>query len=157
MQYKKQIIGFTLIELMVAISIVSILATLAFPSFRNALAKGDRATAVADINDIAQSLERFYTFNRSYTNNFGNISMGTATSHAITGSEGLYDYLIIIDPGSRNVPSSADTADKTGQAYIIFAKPTGANRDNWVLSQDETGRQQYFDESALSSPIEGWP
>jgi type IV pilus assembly protein PilE len=54
-------LGFTLIELMVSVAIVGILAAIAYPSYMNSVRKSNRADAKAELNDIAQRLQRCYT------------------------------------------------------------------------------------------------
>jgi general secretion pathway protein G len=52
--------GFTLIELMVVIAIIGLLATIVIPNVRNALDKGKRVTAQANISQIKNALDRYY-------------------------------------------------------------------------------------------------
>lgn len=60
--------GITLIELMVAVAIVGILASIAYPSYRDYVLRSNRTAATACIMEIAQFLERGYTANFSYAN-----------------------------------------------------------------------------------------
>ena len=59
--------GLTLIELLAVISIIGILAAIAYPMFAEQAAKGRRATARALIYEVLQHEERFYTENNTYT------------------------------------------------------------------------------------------
>ncbi len=58
--------GFTLIELMTVIAVVGILVAIAIPSYEFALVKSRRGQAKADLVELAQTLERFYTVNNTY-------------------------------------------------------------------------------------------
>jgi type IV pilus assembly protein PilE len=58
--------GFTLIELMIAIVIVSILTAVAFPSYQNYVRQSNRAAAKAILYENAQFMEQFYTENSQY-------------------------------------------------------------------------------------------
>lgn len=58
--------GFTLIELMVVVAIVAILAAIAYPSYQDAIRKGHRGQAKADLLELAQRAERLRTVNGSY-------------------------------------------------------------------------------------------
>lgn len=60
--------GFTLIELMVAVVIVAILASIAVPSYNESVRKSRRAQAKADLLELAQMAERHFTVNTSYQN-----------------------------------------------------------------------------------------
>lgn len=146
--------GFTLIELMIAVGVMAILTTLATSSYQYAMAKGDRATAISDINDIAQAMERFYTYNRVYTNDFGDLSMGTDNTFSIDDPAGLYTYSIGV-PNTQAPATVPQASDQSGQSYVLYANPN-SSRDTWVLSQNEHGFQQrYASESATAE--KGWP
>jgi len=58
--------GFTLIELMIVVVIVAILAAVAYPSYRNYILKGNRASAQAFLMDAAQRQQQFFLDNRAY-------------------------------------------------------------------------------------------
>lgn len=58
--------GFTLIELMVVVAVIAILGAIAFPSYQEAVRKGHRGQAKADLLDLAQRAERFRTINGTY-------------------------------------------------------------------------------------------
>jgi type IV pilus assembly protein PilE len=58
--------GFTLIELMIAAIIVGILAAVALPSYQQYVIKGQRSQAKADMLNISQMEERYYTNNYTY-------------------------------------------------------------------------------------------
>jgi type IV pilus assembly protein PilE len=59
-------IGYTLIELMVALAIVSVLAALAFPTLQQYVVKGKRTQAQAALMQLMQQQERYYTRTGSY-------------------------------------------------------------------------------------------
>jgi type IV pilus assembly protein PilE len=58
--------GFTLIELMVACAIVAILAAVAYPSYLSHVRKSARASAKAQMMDIANREQQFLLANRAY-------------------------------------------------------------------------------------------
>lgn len=66
MHHKKNS-GFTLIELMIVVAIVSILAAIAFPAYNDSVRKSRRADAISVLTEAQNSLERYYTENGSYT------------------------------------------------------------------------------------------
>lgn len=70
--------GFTLIELMVVVAVVGILAAVAYPSYREFVAKSRRAQAKTVLLSAQQWMERFYTENFRYDKN----SMGVAVTDA---------------------------------------------------------------------------
>jgi len=60
--------GFTLIELMIVVVIVSIIAAIAYPSYRSSVLKSQRTDARAALLETAQILERCYTEFNAYNN-----------------------------------------------------------------------------------------
>lgn len=146
--------GFTLIELMVTVSVVALLGVIATSSYQTVMAKGDRATAVSDVIEITQALERYFSFNRTYSNNFADIAMANSASFTITDSSLLYNYYIAI-PGNTAINSVPQGA-KNGLSYTIYAKPTASNRDNWSLAIDQLGFKSRY-ASGSTTKVDGWP
>lgn len=58
--------GFTLIELILTLAIIALLATLAYPSYRDAALKGRRAEGRTALTDFLQQQERYFTQHGRY-------------------------------------------------------------------------------------------
>jgi type IV pilus assembly protein PilE len=58
--------GFTLIELMITILVVAILASIAIPSYREYVIRGNRTAAQAVMMEIATRQQQFFVANRTY-------------------------------------------------------------------------------------------
>jgi len=58
--------GFSLIELMVAVAVVGILASIAIPSYSNYVTRGQLVDASTQLSDGRIKLEQFFQDNRTY-------------------------------------------------------------------------------------------
>lgn len=67
MQMRKYMGGVTLLELMIVVVIIGILASIAYPNYREFVARAKRNEAKAALLQIAQNQERFYLQNNTYT------------------------------------------------------------------------------------------
>ncbi|MCC5796415.1 MAG: prepilin-type N-terminal cleavage/methylation domain-containing protein [Methylophaga sp.] len=90
--------GFTLIELLIAIAIVAIIVSIAYPSYLTQVQQTRRANAQADLVELAAYMQRFYTENFTYAGaalpyntspksggqSFYNIALGNATATTYT-------------------------------------------------------------------------
>ena len=84
--------GFTLIELMIVLTIASLLLTIAIPSYTNSVQKSRRADAKSTLMDISARQERFMAQNNSYTTELSaasGLNMGQTTS-----SESFYNITV---------------------------------------------------------------
>ena len=63
--------GFSLIELLIAITIVGTLTAIAVPSYQGYMLSSARASAAACLLEYAQFMERVYTTNMTYASNNG--------------------------------------------------------------------------------------
>ncbi|MDI1239524.1 MAG: type IV pilin protein [Polaromonas sp.] len=68
--------GFTLIELMIVVAVIGILAAVAFPSYRESVAKSRRAEVRTILLEASQWMERHYSENFRYDVN----TAGTAVA-----------------------------------------------------------------------------
>jgi type IV pilus assembly protein PilE len=62
----KQAAGFTLIELMFVVTIIGILAAIAYPNYQDYLRKSRRADVTGTLTSFAAAMERYYTQHNSY-------------------------------------------------------------------------------------------
>lgn len=58
--------GFTLVELMVVVSVVAVLATIAVPSYNGYVAKTNRSVAKAKLMDASSRMELYFLNNKTY-------------------------------------------------------------------------------------------
>jgi type IV fimbrial biogenesis protein FimT len=110
-------LGFTLIELMITVAIVSILAGIAVPSFREML-RQNRATSLA--NDLAGSLnlarsEAIKRGTQVTVCKSGNITNASPTCDATTTTTWQNGWLIFEDKSTTGTFDVGDTRLKIGQ------------------------------------------
>ncbi len=67
--------GFTLIELMITITVVGILAAIAYPNYTQFAAKGARADALTGLMNLANRQEQFYLDHKTFTRNMKQLGM----------------------------------------------------------------------------------
>ncbi len=108
--------GFTLIELMIVITIISILAMIAVPSYNNSVSKARRSDGQASLMDVMARQERFFTENNTYTTN-------------LTGAAGL------------NLASTSSQKS----FYTISAVACGAGINSCVMLTATAGSTQSAD------------
>ncbi len=120
--------GFTLIELMITVAIVAILSALAYPSYREYIARGQRSQAATDLMLAHQWMERFYTENNRYDQSSG----GTATN----GASGLLAQRFAQTPAEGSASYTVRLSAVGRDSYTLVATRTG------IMSADKCGNFQ---------------
>jgi type IV pilus assembly protein PilE len=95
---RKYMRGVTLTELMVVVVIIGILTSIAYPSYRQYVARAKRNEAKAALLQIATNQERFYLQNNSYTTNMTSLGFPVATNHLSDTSS----YIITVNAADAN-------------------------------------------------------
>jgi len=115
--------GFTLVELLVTITIIAILASIAIPSYTAYVERGKRAAARSGLLAAASVLERNFTTNGCY--NFATVAAcqaqsGTAfdlpTGVTRAPAEGRASYILTV----------SYSGSTTGQVFTLAATPCGS-------------------------------
>lgn len=123
--------GFTLIEVMIAVAVVSILVALAIPSYQRYVIRGKRAAAQSQMLDIANREQQFLLANRVYVDKTALEASGFALPADISN---VYTYTVTV--GAGTVPS-----------YTITFTPIGAQASDGNLTLDSEG---------VKSPASKW-
>jgi type IV pilus assembly protein PilE len=112
--------GFTLIELMIVMAIVAILSSIAYPAYKESVARSRRADAKAVLLETAQWLERQYTVSQSYAKMGDGATIGDVpyTEAPRTGSNKAYTISFAASSATgytlQAVPKNAMASDKCG-------------------------------------------
>lgn len=127
--------GFTLIELMIAVAVIAILTTIAYPSYQNYVRKGHRSAAQAQMLHIADRQAQYLLDARNYA----------------VGPTALADLNITIpvDVATRYTitvknASNGDTPS-TPPTYTVTATPIagGSQAPDGVLTLTHTGAKTH--------------
>ncbi len=123
--------GFTLVELLVVITIIGILATVALVSLNSARAKARDAKRLGDVRQIALALEFCYNDIGKYLP----ASTFPAAGAALTCSGTTYINSMPSDPSGGNYTYAVDN-DSNAQKYVVAAK---LETNNTALNGDKDG------------------
>lgn len=104
--------GFTLVELMVAVAIVGILASIAYPSYTESVRKTHRADGRIALTEAAARQERLFSETNSYVKN-SDLNKLVTNSDGKSSPEGYYTLAV-------SIPSSPSTCT-VGTVYKCFS------------------------------------
>ena len=116
--------GFTLLELMIVLTVIAILAVVAWPGYLQIVRKGARTDAKAILSENSQFMERFFTTQGTYV---GGGILSSVSPKGATGTSVKYDITFSFTPaaGAGNdrytmqaVPANGQVGDLCGTLTI---------------------------------------
>ncbi len=121
--------GFTLLELMVAVVILSILAAIAYPSYMNQVRETRRIDGKSAVLEVSMAEERYYTKNKAYTSTWSDLSINS-TLKSGKSDKGYYKLTL--------------TTSEDATTFTITATATGAQKDDTAcatISMNQRGEK----------------
>lgn len=130
--------GFSLIEVMIAVAVVAILASIALPSYRDYIKRGKRAAAQSVLMDLAARQQAFLLDKRRYATS----SSATELKFVSWPAEIAADYSMVPDPVAANNAASPPT-------FLITATATSSG----VMTGDTP---MTIDQNGTKLPVAYW-
>jgi type IV pilus assembly protein PilE len=133
--------GFTLIELMVTVAIVTILATIAVASYSSQIQKSRRTEAKSALLDLAGREERLFSTSNAYSSDEAALGYATAAGTPMTNMPFGNNYYTL-------------TAVTTANTYTLTATPVGQQASDTAcgsLSVNQLGVQGVTGTSSVST------
>ena len=106
--------GFSLIELMIAITIFGIIAAFAYPNYGDYMQRGRLVDASTDLATLAIRIEQQFLETRRYTNDAGQCAMP-----AIDNTEYFTFDCVIADNNLNNFSLRASSTDRLGDGTTV--------------------------------------
>lgn len=127
--------GFTLIELMITVAVLTILVGIAIPAYQQFIVRGKRSAAQSAMMDIANREQQFLLANRAYADKATLEANGYALAAELRES---YTYTV-------------DTAMEGGRPTFLITF-TGINGQ----AQDNSPNPLTLNSSGTKAPLEKW-
>ena len=114
--------GFTLVELMITITILAIITAIAIPAYQGYISSAKRTECLNTLTEITLAQEEFFLENNRY---FSGVQNSTTTDGLKTNSGGFY---------------SKEYLNTDNCTYAVVAGPTGDIATSYVLTATGTNQ-----------------
>lgn len=117
--------GFTLIELVIAMVIASILAAIAIPSYTSYIMRSRRTEAKSALLNLASLEERYFSTNNTYSSTASDLGYATTATPPFPVGSGYYNITALTV--TLAVAPANSTSAGTPASYIITARPVATS------------------------------
>ena len=128
---KKDLSGFTLIELMIAIALIGILSSIAYPSYIQHLVKARRGIAQAELLSFSNAMEQFYIQNSSNYLDSGSAPNVYPTTVTIDGND-MYTLSVAATASTYTITATPKSGTSQASDGTLTLTNTGAR--TWASS-----------------------
>jgi len=140
--------GFTLIELMVAVAVITILAAIAYPSYLSQMRKSRRSEVESTLMDIAQRQQQYLLDARAYAPD--------VTTLNVTIPADVSTFYTITICRAVGAPCNAPGGTPPTFAAIATPKAGSAQASDYTLAIDSTGAKSTFTGSSTAVTPSVW-
>jgi type IV pilus assembly protein PilE len=136
--------GVSLLELLVALALVGLLATLAYPSYRGALLRAHRLEAVDALLGLAAAQERFYALHGRYATHLDDGSGSAEPGLSIATITRGGHYRLAVAASGADFTATATVLEGSGQeadarCSLFSIRASGQRRAQDHAGVDTTG------------------
>ncbi len=135
-------LGFSLLELVLAIAIIAILASVAVPSYSQFVTKSRRADGISELSRVMSRQEKYFINALTYSTNLSALGLVT------------HQDKVMSEEGHYLIEATACSDSTIARCVVLTARPQGMQADDGWLSLDSTGQEDW--ENNPDGQI-GWP
>jgi len=135
-------LGFSLIEVLVVLGIVSLLTAIAVPSYSSYGYKARRAEGMSELARVLQRQEKYYMNRMSYATTLANLGLQVS------------DNKIESEDGNYLVEATACKGSTIARCVLLTARPQGKQEGDGWLSIDSRGEKNWQKNTGGDT---GWP
>jgi len=135
--------GFTLVELMIVLAIITLLATVALPAYNESASKTRRSDGQATLLQLANALERYYSEQSPFT-----------YVAATLGAAGIFPDEAPLDGSTKYYDLSISV--QTATTYTLLATPKGGQAGDGIMTINQAAQRGWDqDHSGVIDADEG--
>lgn len=131
--FRKRMAGFTLLELMIVVVVISLLAMYAIPTYRQYVLRAGRTDAKNSLVDLAARQEKFRFANNAYATTLAQLNAGA------TSVEQKYTLTLAATATTFTItatPAGGQVEDKCGVLTLTQAGLRGTTNSNGLSAQE---------------------